>query len=382
MKNYYFENKLRTIVRINSFKFLLPIVICFLASLQIQAQLQYATPDGDGDITFTPGLRIQPKYEFNGVDNNHDFYIARVRLKGKGNIYATAAYYFEIKLDNMGRFNRTTTAQVENAWLDFPIEQTFHIRTGFFDIPFSRNALTSDSKLLLIDRSMIKDALTSLGFADNTIGVFVHGRPLNGHFSYATGVFDNLNFEAANPNPAITTMKANGFMTSARFAYDFFDPAPAGGYGDYQGSYIGKGHRLTIGTNAAFLPKAQINATEFDIFAWGADVFFNTGPFSAEAEYDLFNQNMKTATISDINGSGWYIQGGYLINSKIEIASRYQEVDPNTNISNDKTKAVTLGANYYLHSHSLKIQTDYSFKIEEGADLSNDVFQIQLQFDF
>ena len=382
MKNFYFKNKAQKLERVKTFKFLLLIVFCFLTSFQIQAQSKYVTPDGDGDITFTPGLRIQPKYEFNGVDNNHDFYIARVRLKGKGNIYGMANYYFEVKLDNMGRFNRTTSAQVENAWLDFAVEQTFHIRTGFFDIPFSRNALTSDSKLLLIDRSMIKDALTSLGFADNTIGVFAHGRPLNGHFTYAAGVFDNLNFEVANPNPAITTMKANGFMTSGRVAYDFFDPAPAGGYGDYQGSYIGQGHRLTIGTNAAFLPKAQINATEFDIFAWGADVFFNTGPFSAEAEYDLFNQSMKTATIADINGMGWYIQGGYLITSKIEIASRYQEVDPNTDVANDKMKGVTFGANYYLHSHNLKIQTDYTFRIEEGTDISNDVFQIQLQFDF
>ena len=381
MKNFYFENKQQKMQGINTLKLLLLIVFCFITSFQLQAQSKYVTPDGEGDITFIPGLRIQPKYEFNGVDNNHDFYIARVRLKGKGNIYGMANYYFEVKLDNMGRFNRTTSAQVENAWLDFPIEQTFHIRTGFFDIPFSRNALTSDSKLLLIDRSMIKDALTSLGFADNTIGVFAHGRPLNGRFTYAAGFFDNLNFEVENPNP-IMTRKANGFMTSGRFAYDFLDPAPAGGYGDYQGSYIGKGQRLSIGTNAAFLPKASISTTEFDIFAWGTDIFFNTGPFSAEAEYDLFNLNMKTATVADINGMGWYIQGGYLITSKIEIASRYQEVDPNTDISNDKMKAVTFGANFYLHSQNLKIQTDYTFKIEEGTDINNDVFQVQLQLDF
>jgi phosphate-selective porin len=348
---------------------------------QIYAQSEYINPDGKGEITFTPGLRIQPKYEFNSTDNNNDFYISRVRLKGKGNIYDMASYYFEVKLDNVGRFNRSTTAQIENAWFDFPVEHTFHIRTGFFDIPFSRNALTSDSKLLLIDRSMIKDALTSIGFADNTIGVFAHGRPLNGHFSYAVGIFDNLNFEVENPNP-IMTRKANGFMTSGRIAYDFLDPAPDGGYADYQGSYIGKGERLSVGTNAAFLPKASINTTEFDIFAWGTDIFFNTGPFTAEAEYDLFNLNMKTLNVADINGTGWYIQGGYLVTSLIEIASRYQEVDPNKDAPGDKLRAISIGANFYLHAHNLKIQTDYTFKKEEIVEIDNDVFQIQLQLDF
>lgn len=365
------------------------IISCLLIIISIPlftnsgyAQSEYITPDGKGEITFTPGLRIQPKYEFNGTDNNNDFYIARVRLKGKGNIYDMASYYFEIKLDNVGRFNRSTTAQIENAWLDFPVQKAFYVRTGFFDIPFSRNALTSDSKLLLIDRSMIKDALTSLGFADNTIGVFAHGRPLDGHFTYAVGLFDNLSFEVAGSGATIQTMKANGFMTAGRIAYDFLDPAPDGGYGDYQGSYISKGKRFSIGTNTGFLPSAQIGVTQFDIFAWGADAFFNTGPVSAEAEFDLFNQNMKTGSVMDVQGMGWYVQGGFLITSAIEIASRYQELDPNKDISGDKLRGISFGMNFYLHSHNFKIQTDYTFKKEETIEIDNDVFQIQLQLDF
>ena len=61
MKNFYFKNKAQKLERVKTFKFLLLIVFCFLTSFQIQAQSKYVTPDGDGDITFTPGLRIQPK---------------------------------------------------------------------------------------------------------------------------------------------------------------------------------------------------------------------------------------------------------------------------------------------------------------------------------
>ena len=358
------------------------LIFIFAEPNLVFAQSEYVTPDGRGDITFTPGLRIQPRFEYNGIDNNNDFYIARVRVKGKGNIYGITNYYFEVKLDNVGRFNKSSSTQIENAWLDFPLNKDFHIRTGFGDIPFSRNALTSDSKLLLVDRSMIKDALAAIGFADNTIGVFAHGRPVKGHFSYAVGIFDNINFEVASTNPLITTKKADGIMTSGRFAYDFLDPAPAGGYGDYQGSYIGKGQRLALGANAAFLPKAFIDSTQLDIYALGADIFFNTGPVSAEAELDMYNQKIKNGNSSDIQGMGWYIQSGYLITTMLELAARYQEFDPNTDISNDKAQWITVGVNVYLRSHNLKIQTDYTFKKEQANEFNNDVFQVQLQLDF
>ncbi len=361
----------------------MPVIILFLMGTSLtSAQNELKAHDENGDITFTPGLRIQPRYEYNGIDNNNDFYIARVRIKGKGNIYNMAGYAFEIKLDNTGKFNKSSSAAVENAWFDFPIDKEFHIRTGFYDIPFSRNALTSDSKLLLIDRSMIKDALTSLGFADNTIGVFVHGRPLEGRLSYAAGVFDNLNFEVVSTDSLIQTRKASGVMTSGRLVYDFLDPALAGGYGDYRGSYVGKGRRLSIGANAAYLPKAEINSSKIDIYAVGADIFFNTGPVSAEAEYDLYSQKIKNGINSDVQGTGWYIQSGYLFFSFVELAARYQELDPDNNISNDKLRWTTIGMNFYLRSHNLKIQTDYTFKNEQGTKINNDVFQIQLQLDF
>ncbi|MCK5703762.1 MAG: hypothetical protein KAI29_21540, partial [Cyclobacteriaceae bacterium] len=97
--------------------------------------------------TFKPGLRIQTRYDrehdANGNRNN-DFFIRRLRLKGGGKVFDVAKYYFEVKIDNTGKFNRTPRAQVENAWLDFKIKESFIIRAGLFDMVFSRNALTSD----------------------------------------------------------------------------------------------------------------------------------------------------------------------------------------------------------------------------------------------
>ena len=41
-----------------------------------------------------------------------------------------------------------------------------------------------------------------------------------------------------------------------------------------------------------------------------------------------------------------------------------------------------MGFNIYLRQHSLKIQTDYTFKREQGSAVQNDALQSQLQLDF
>jgi hypothetical protein len=348
----------------------------------VLAQAQYVTPDSTGNITFTPGLRIQTRYTYDQEDKNNDIFIRRLRLKGKGKVFDLGNYYFEVKIDNAGRFNIQPRAQVENAWINFPVNPDLAIRVGLYDMVFSRNALTSDSKLLLMDRSLIKGALTVLGINDNTVGVLVHGRPLGGHLSYGFGIFDNLGFEVAG-SEEVLVRKADGAMTSGRLVYDFLDPAPSGGYGDYKSSYIGKGQRLSFGANVAYLSKARIGEMEFDLLAWGVDLFFNTGPVTVEAEYDNYKENNTNGEGEDLVGGGWYAQAGYLLFSVVELAARYQELDANDNDDSDKLQWTSMGLNYYIRGHNLKIQAEYIFKNEQGdKKISNDLFQLQLQFDF
>jgi hypothetical protein len=333
-------------------------------------------------ITFAPGLRIQGRYAHTEIDGNNDFYIARVRLKANGDVYGIATYYTEVKLDNVGRFGRTVNAQIENAWLNFPVSDALAFRLGLYDMVFSRNALTSDSKLLLMDRSLVKDALTVLGFADNTVGVLAHGRPWGGHFEYGVGVFDNLQFEETGTP---TARSADGAMFTGRVVVHLLDPAPPGGYADYRGSYIGEGRRLSIGTSAGLLTKArtgdETTGEEYDIRAWGADVFFNYYAFTFEGEYDLFVEDQENA---NVDGDGWYVQAGYLVLPRVELAARYQELtndDADGNFSN-KFKWTSLGLNYYIRGHNLKVQADYTFRTEEVDPVDNNVFQVQLQMDF
>lgn len=337
-----------------------------------------------GGITFTPGLRLQPRYTFDDENDNHDMFIRRFRLKCSGDAFELAKYGAELKIDNAGRFGADPKAEVENAWLDFKTSyESAFVRIGLYDLPFSYDALTSDSKLLLMDRTLIKESLTTLGLTDNTIGVMVHGRPYEGHVEYAVGVFDNVAFErvgVAGPR------ESDQLMPAGRLAFHLLDPAkPADGYADYKESYIGEGQRLIIGLNSACLGSARDGANEFDLYAYGTDVFFNKGPVTLQAEYDQFVENMLLGN-PDVDGDGWYVQGGYLLGCygqcAVEVAARYQVLDRDNTIANDRLNWSSVGLNMYIRDHNLKIQTDYTFKREQGIEIDNDLFQTQLQLDY
>jgi hypothetical protein len=361
----------------------LPAVLALgVTATQLQGQSQYVTPDGVGDITFTPGLRIQARYLYNQEDGNNDIFIRRLRLKGSGELFGLATYYAEVKIDNVGRFAFVPRAQVENAWLQFPVVPHLNLRVGLYDAVFSRDALTSDSKLLLMNRSLIKGALTVLGLADNAVGLLVHGRPLGGHLEYSAGLFDNVGFEISADEIGSFAREADGLMPMGRVVFHALDPAPAGGYADYRGSYIGQGRRLSIGANAAYLSKARINEAQFDLYAWGADLFFNYGPLSLQAEYDRYTEDLPQGT-PDINGDGWYAQGGYLFLQRFEVTARHEQLDPDSTDPDDGLKWTAVGINLYIREHNLKIQSDYTWREERGENrLSNNVFQLQLQVDF
>ena len=344
------------------------------------------------DITFKPGLRLQTRYSHDGSTNNNDIAIQRFRLKGSGDAWKVK-YGIEMKIDNTGTTGKTPTAAVENAWLDYAFVPDLISRAGLYDVPFSRDALTSDSKLLFMDRSLIKDALTSFGLADNGIGVMTRGRPLAGRMEYAVGAFNNDKFDGLGTSGA----RSGWVMPVGRIAVDLLDPAPQGGYADYRGSYIGQGRRLTIGANGEWLGNAKINSgntrQEFDIFAAGTDLFFNLGPYTLQAEYDWFRQTGNV----DRSNHGWFVQGGYLLEPlnqrladvapwfpALELAARYQDVDAKTATGATAPKSdeqrTSLGMNAYIHDHNLKIQTDVSFRQVEHV--SSRLFQIQLQLDF
>jgi hypothetical protein len=231
-----------------------------------------------------------------------------------------------------------------------------------------------------MDRSLIKDELTRYGFADNTVGLTLHGRPHAGRYEWYLGIYDDVNFENFVNDSRRSSDK---LMPAGRFVINFLDPAqPPQGYADYRGSYLGEGERLALGMNAGYLDDAIDNGGISAIYACGVDLFFNKGPWVAQGEYDWIAENFDDDINFDIRAEGWYVQTGYMLTRCWELAGRFQIVDQDVNVPGNIRRWTSIGLNYYIWDHNFKVQTEYTFREGQSDDLRDNVVQCQLQLDF
>lgn len=63
------------------------------------------------------------------------------------------------------------------------------------------------------------------------------------------------------------------------------------------------------------------------------------------------------------NASGWYVQGSYDLTPKLQMLTRFDQFDPNSekNFKRDLNREFTVGTNYFIRGNNLKLQLDYVY---------------------
>ena len=91
------------------------------------------------------------------------------------------------------------------------------------------------------------------------------------------------------------------------------------------------------------------------------DSQFVSGPFELWGEY----LNVRFEPDSKIpkprfTAGGWYGQASYFVVPKrLQIVVKYETFDPSDQQDANDTKTTTLGLNYYIKGHDLKLMLDY-----------------------
>ena len=323
---------------------------------------------------FKLGLRTQFKYSYSEPDKSNDFMIRRTRLKAEGSIYQNTRFKLEWKIDDVGQEGKNPSAQAEDiSFFIDNLHPNVQIRMGLFDAPFSRDGLTSDSKLLFMDRSDVFEQYKSEGLTDNTVGVSFYGFA-GKHVEYHIGIYDNEKWDNA------TTQ----LMPMGRLVLHVLDREK----GEYQAAYPGDDKNyLNLGASFGTLGNIETDHDTLDLRGLELDLFIGLkNGFSFQGEFGRINRVDYADGGPDINSEGILAQSGYILPSKIgpgkvQLAYRFQSYDPNKNISNDRYKKHSFGLNYYLTGHNTKIQADYTITVFDEMDNLN-AFQIQYQVDF
>lgn len=335
-------------------------------TLAIGGLLQVQMDVGDrGDSRFT--------------NDNDRFYLRRARLNATGKFLEE--FDFRLEMDLAGSLSNSSAlrAQMTDGFINWNRYPAANVRAGQFKTPFGFEQLYSDPRLITIERSLVNDRLT----ASRQLGAQVGGDLLEKRLSYAAGAF---NGNSVN----------NNFNDDDRF---FLAGRLAGL--PWQGKLGGQSAAWSVGGNVFSsqdanvpLPDLGLDSTPATpdrdgIFSGkrtgtGLDTQLVAGPVEIWAEY----LRVRFEPDSGIprrrfDAGGWYGQGSlFVVSKRLQIVLKYETFDPSFELDDDDTDTATLGANYYLKGHDLKLMLDYLRTDAPGPADSQDKIIARLQVIF
>jgi phosphate-selective porin OprO/OprP len=355
----------------------------------IQAQLE----GGDG-----PAYQGRWSDSISGIDNR--IRVRRARL----NITGDFLEKFDFKLEGdftLNDANSTRTSfgatDIFINWHEYP---EANVKTGQFKAPFGLEQLTSDTKSLTIERSLVTEALTP----ERQIGIQLWGKPLANRskdykdlITYYLGIF-NGNGRNTNINDN------NEFMFAGRL-----ELLPYSGKLWERDTSIMLGvnaysRRVDPGTNISPAGNLRVNRdgslSAFTLSdpdernAFGADLSFRFDRFNLTAEYITANIRPRNdedvkPTFEAFDSQGYYVQAAYfLIPKKLQFVTKWEQFNPGQRLDDD-IQSITGGLNYYINGDDLKIMANYIHSWSEfrknNPDLGDDQFdtffvRLQLMF--
>ena len=305
------------------------------------------------------------------------FDIRRARLDFQGDF--TSKWSYRLLIDFVGNSGANGSAATGgalvsplllDAYVAYKPWDFLQITAGQFTIPFSLENLTQDRLLETADRSQVVSALVARkGDGSNNLvdsignqngrdlGIKLSGSLipvgdshfLDYYFAVLDGagidVTDNNDFKDFDARLVFHPIKALSIGTNYYNGYDRFTSSPA---------------------------KNQ------NRIRWGGDVLLDLNRFTARAEWLKGEDGNSNPIIHE----GWYAQGSYFVVPKLfQFVFRYDTYNPNTDKKLSGNTYYVFGTNFYFNSWT-KLQVNYSWRTEAGADISNDLFTAQLQLSF
>jgi len=363
------------------------------------------------------GTRLQFRYEYsdrnNGKDDVNEMNIRRMRIEFTGNMWKDISYKFELSMDKMADLH------MKDASVTFEqLGPYAHIRVGQYKTPFSRQRITSSSKLSVIDRSIIEKL-----YPGRDTGIEISGKNILGMIDYAAAIETGWGDRRKYIDVDNKEFWYDGRIVIHPLGYDamhvgdvhmhesdiedsqrpLFELALNGLYAPDQ---LATGER-SVGdmflANEAFnvselkklhedggkLTSAELDDLYGDITIWGPDFTFFCNGFSLTGEYYMAKYKAngvgRNPALKNLKTKGYFIQAGYFILPKtVEIVGRYSYLDRDTSLkTSSDLKTYYAGVNYFVsHDHRFKLQAGYLWRDEMKNDFSNNSAILNAQIKF
>jgi phosphate-selective porin len=312
-------------------------------------------------LTFGGLLQVQADIGDQGdnrfANDNDRFYLRRARFNATGKFLEE--FDFRLELDLAGSLSNTTglRAQMTDGYITWNRLPAANVRVGQFKTPFGFEQLYGDPRLLTLERSLVNDRLT----LSRQLGLQVTGDLLEKRVSYAVGAFNgnsvNNNF---NDNDKFVWV---GRLSGIPWQKGSGDKAMSWAVGG--NAYKSDDTALAQGSEFRF-DSTPATADRDNLFTGerrglGLDTQFLAGPFELWAEALRVRWEPESRRPrATLESAGWYLQAGlFVVPKKLQIVGKYETFDPDRDADADDTDTATLGVNYYIKGHDLKLMLDY-----------------------
>jgi len=353
----------------------------------------------DSSMALKFGLRFSTLYEGFYLPETNDYtdnlLIRRFRLKFDGFVYSPKLVYkVEIGVSNrdIGGVDINTNGAARlllDAVIKWNFTGNFVVWFGQTKLPGNRERVVSSQKLQFVDRSLLNSRFN----LDRDIGLQLHH-----HHKIGRAVIREAISVSKGEGRDITVKNKNGYDLTTRLEFlpfglfekngDYFEsdllrePKPKLGLGvTYDYNYGAVRSRGQLGS--------WLNDSR-NLYTWFIDAIYKQKGFSAMAEYAdretegtsvVERDSIGSVTQSFYTGKAINGQLAYLFKNNFEIAGRFTVLNQDQETQRNDIRTYTLGVSKYIVGHSLKAQTDITFREQVNTpNLWLFRFQIEMAF--
>ncbi len=288
--------------------------------------------------------QIQVRFQWD--EEAKEFTIPRTRLGAEGQAFPQINYKLEIDAVPAQDRTRVSLKDAKIVLTGLGSESPWaHLTVGHFKVPFSRARLTSEKNFQFI----LRPEAVEKESPDRDIGAMVSRFLADQKFEYATGVFNGAGTSNSNEDGKFAWAARVAAHPFGRVPYSEGDPESAPDL------------KLVFGAGVYYDGRPPAGGP--DQRKWTLDAAARRKGVSIEAGY----------LAGDPFHSGGFLAGGVLLFDRWEPAARYEFYRPDA----ETLRAATVGVNYFVSGHDVKIQVNEIFRNREP-----DTFLAQLQAAF
>ncbi len=339
----------------------------------------------DGAFTFKPYMLVQTSAAFNYYDDegldkaynqdnvaNSGFAVPYAVLGFTGKVYGKVTYNLSINAAGSG------SGILQQAWFDVKAKDELCVRVGKFKTPFSHAYLTTLGETLMPSLPTSLTTSVILPYSLNAVtpnigtgfdlGAEIHGL-VGGKFGYEVGIFNGT---GSSVNSATKTFSDDWHIPSLLYA-GRISLMPKGVMPATQGNpnRLNEDKYMIAASTSLNVESESESTNDFRAgleFAMLKNKLYLGGEF-----YYMhvgFTERQKIDEGFDYIGG--YVQGGYFVAPRTQLALRYDFMNRNGLDANGSINMPAVGVNYFFRGTGLKLQAMYQYTGRTGHDTQLD----------